>query len=59
MFVSLQVDGQGYMTRDAFANTVIDWYTEDSLKIFAKNKSKICTNVGNSKAKGTYKEQEF
>jgi hypothetical protein len=59
VFVVLQVDGEGYVIADAYANAVSNWYTEDSLKTLAKTLARNCTTKENARAKGRYKAQTF
>ena len=55
MFVVSQVDGEGYVLSDAFANAASSLYTEDSLKALVKKLVPICVREGNSYAESKCK----
>jgi hypothetical protein len=52
VFVVLQVDGEGYVIADAYANAARNMYTEDSLKNLAKALAPDCTTKANVRANG-------
>jgi hypothetical protein len=58
VFVVPQVDEEGYVLTDAFANAVSNLYTEDSLKTLAKELAPHCITEANAGVKGRYKSQQ-
>ena len=59
MFVVSQVDREGYVLPDAFANVVKCLYTEDSLKALVESLAPNCTRAANAEAKGKYKFKQI
>ena len=59
MFVLSQVDGDGYVLTDAFAETIKNWYTEESLKTLVERLAPNCITEANARAKGRYKNHKI
>ena len=59
MFVVSQVDREGYVLPDAFANAVSSLYTEDSLKTLAKQLAPDCATEANAYVKSKCKSQQI
>jgi hypothetical protein len=57
VFVVSQVDGDGYVLKDAYVKLIRNLYTEDSLKDLVERLAPDCITASNSRAKGRYNSQ--